>query len=249
MKGKVLGLLSIGLVACPLAATAQVTNLEYQSDAIVGTSSYLPTGFTQAIGNNELPVLPTSPFVGSMTASFTVDGSVSANNLTLAAFSVNFSGNDFIGGNRASFSTGELLNAPDAFATVPLGFNITTSNGAITGATLNWSDLFDVYHGPSSIVNIGPNGDSLAYFYGTTDGGCQNFVGIAGTPGNPSVPTFSYTGPSVNPCSLEGSSKTAGSWIVSTVPEIDPASATGGVTLLIGGLMMLRGRRVNIPRD
>ena len=39
---------------------------------------------------------------------------------------------------------------------------------------------------------------------------------------------------------------TPGSWSASSVPEIEPASAVGGLTLLFGGLAVLRGRRAKL---
>jgi hypothetical protein len=47
------------------------------------------------------------------------------------------------------------------------------------------------------------------------------------------------------PCQVNVGNKEAGEWHVKTtqVPEIDPASAASGLTLLLGGLAALRGRR------
>ena len=37
--------------------------------------------------------------------------------------------------------------------------------------------------------------------------------------------------------------------IITRAPEIDPASAMAGLTLLVGGLAVLRGRRVKISAE
>ena len=211
MNTKILGLLAVALFSGPMAANAQVTTLLYQGDVISGDSSYLPTPFTFYPGGyiGALAALPTSPFVGSFTASITVDGSVSADNLSLVAANFNFNGSNFVGGSGASFSIGLLLGG------VPLGYigdepyrcgavdciDFTTSNtGAITGAFINTDD-FQYYHAPIEQYVIGPGGDSITYLYATSGGTCQNFP-PGGPPPGPYAP---YTGPTVNPCSLGGS--------------------------------------------
>jgi len=73
LKGNILGLATV-LIAGPIAVNAQVTTLEYQGDVITGTSTYLPSGFVAPTCTNcALPVLPSSRFVGSFTASIVVD--------------------------------------------------------------------------------------------------------------------------------------------------------------------------------
>ena len=244
MNTKILGLLAVALFSGPMAANAQVTTLLYQGDVISGDSSYLPTGFTGDTGG-AFSALPTSPFVGSFTASITVDGSVSADNLSLVAANFNFNGSNFVGGSGASFSIGLLQEPPLGYISGPdicySGgcIDLTTSNtGAITGASININDS-QYYHAPYEQYVIGPGGDSITYLYATSNGTCQDF-----SPGgfNPFAP---YTGPTVNPCSLGGSNQTAGTWIATTayVPEIDPASAASGLTLLLGSLVVLRGRQ------
>lgn len=240
MNRKTLALMVVGsLIAIPLAATAQVTSLFYQGDFMTGTSTYLPVGLT-APGNGVFATLPTAPVLGAYTVSLTVDGSVSANDLTLAAFSFNFNGSNGV----ANFSPVIALDADAATFTFgsadfsgPGGdIILTSSNGAITGATVDLRNT--PFHESSSQIEIGPTGDSFAYGYAGGLGGCQDLV-LSGP--NP-VP---YAGPAINPCSVSASNKTPGAWLVTTqAPEIDPASAAGGLTLLLGGLAVMRGRRV-----
>ena len=73
---------------------------------------------------------------------------------------------------------------------------------------------------------IGPNGDSVSYTYAGVNGACTQ-QGAA----------------EPNPCTVVASSKSAGVWLVTQAAEIDPASAASGLTLLLGGLTVLRGRR------
>jgi hypothetical protein len=234
MNRKILGLLGVAMVAAPIAATAQTTTLEYQGDVITGISTYLPNGFT----GGEYAPLPTSPFVGSFSASITVDGSVRANDLNITAANFVFGGSNFVSGNGATFSL-EMAQSPQSIASAQGAPNfcvlegcvdLTISHGAITGATVDINSL--IYNASDYLYGIGPHGDFIDYAYGN-EGGCPNFPPPSGT----------YTGPTISPCSLGGSNTRAGTWIVSRVPEIDPSLTMSGVMLLIGGLAVLRGRR------
>jgi hypothetical protein len=103
-------------------------------------------------------------------------------------------------------------------------FAFTTNNtGAITGWNIDLSFTFVGTNSPSgnSIV-LGASGDSYAGF-GSTPSGCAPTGG----------------------CSLfiQESSTTPGVWSVAQkAPEIDPAAAASGLTLLLGGLAVMRGR-------
>jgi hypothetical protein len=104
-------------------------------------------------------------------------------------------------------------------------FAFTTNNmGAITGWNIDLSFTFVGTNSPSgnSIV-LGTSGDSYTGF-GSTPSGCAPSGG----------------------CSLfiQENTTTAGVWSVAQkAPEIDPASAASGMTLLLGGLAVMRGRR------
>jgi hypothetical protein len=98
---------------------------------------------------------------------------------------------------------------------------LTTANGVVTGAIVDWdkpaiggSYIFDVS------FNIGPQGDTY-----------NNIVA-----GGPSGECLPY-------CGVMESNSTPGVWEVVRAPEIDPESAASGLTLLLGGLAVLRGWR------
>ena len=77
------------------------------------------------------------------------------------------------------------------------------------------------------LLTIGPTGDSISYVYEGSNGPC----------------TQQRSGGGPNPCTVVASSNSAGAWQVTRAPEIDPASAATGLTLLLGGVAVLRGRR------
>jgi hypothetical protein len=56
---------------------------------------------------------------------------------------------------------------------------------------------------------------------------------------------FTFGSPQSFGCGSSGSNTTPGVWTSSAIqaPEIDPASAASGLTLLLGGVAVLRGRR------
>jgi hypothetical protein len=231
MNTKILGFLA-AMLAEVTAANAQTNTLEYQGDAISGISSYWPSGFTNPNS------LPTSAFVGSLTAAITLSGSASANNLALVAYDFNFNGSNFIGSSGASFSL-DLPTGPAPYSNMSTELDFcsaqgcidltTASNGAIDGAVVDINSA--AYHASEADFAITAGGDSLSYLYATTNGTCQNL-----TPG---------AGPTVNPCSLSGRDSTAGTWIASSVPEIDTGSAGAGLALLLGSLLVLHGRRLS----
>jgi hypothetical protein len=240
MNNRILVLLAVGILTAPITGNAQITTLDYQGYLMYGSSTYLPTNFVQPI-NTPIVTLPTTGASGEFTADLTLSGSLSANNLVLTSYDVNFAGKS---GNE-SFSVGPIVPGPAPL--IPLlsvscinadaCYQLTSANGAITGATLFFSNT--TYHSSPEFATIGTSGDSFSYTYATSNGGCENLV-PHGPPGNPY-----YAGPTINPCGLGVSNSKAGVWTVSTqkAPEIDPASAVSGLTLLLGGVAVLRGRR------
>jgi hypothetical protein len=236
MKRKTIGLLTVLLLIGPVAANAQTTTLEYQGNVMGGSSTYLPSGYTTLYPS---PPLPNLPFAGTFTASVMLSGSLSANDLELVSYGVSFSGS-----NGTSFALG--VDAGPA-PVIPEGppfcsaggscIGLTTVNGAITGATIDFINNNSL--GLESVATIGPTGDSFSYSYTTTNGGCEDMFY-----GNPTGPGFYYPGKTINPCTVNVSDTKAGDWTVTRTPEIDSASAAGAFTLLLGGLAVLRGRRV-----
>jgi hypothetical protein len=238
-------LLAVGILTAPITGNAQITTLDYQGYLMEGSSTYLPTNFVQPI-NSPIVTLPTTGASGEFTAAITLSGSLSANNLVLTSYDVNFAGKT---GNE-SFSDGPIVPGPEPL--IPLlsvscispdaCFQLTSAKGAITGATLFFSNTD--YHSSLEFARIGTSGDAFSYEYATTSGTCENMV-PQGPPGNPY-----YAGPTINPCSVNVSNSKAGVWTVSStaVPEIDPSSAASGLTLLVGGVAVLRARRKLAPR-
>jgi hypothetical protein len=226
-------LLGAMILAAPLTANAQVTTLDYQGSVMSGTSDYLPTGFTQTNSGGSFTTLPTAPVIGSFTASITLDGSFGSPDLTLTSFNVTFNGN-----NGTSFSKGEGSGGGQSVGGGPdfLVGQFFAGSGTIdvtpTGATINISS--DQYHANQELITIGPTGDSFSWSYGTSQGSCANLPGADGG---------TYTGSTINPCDVNASSSTAGIWKVTQTPEIDPASAASGLALLLGGTLVLTGRR------
>jgi len=107
---------------------------------------------------------------------------------------------------------------------------LTTSGNAVTGATFdiasNWLKSSNYQFG------IGSGGDSFQLFELGEAVGCgfgPNYVNYVGTTGNNA------------PCNVNVANPTAGVW--TRAREIDPASAASGLTPLLGGLAVLRGRR------
>jgi hypothetical protein len=230
MNYKILGL--VALLTGP--ATAQETTLNFQGGDMTGTSTFLPTGLT-APANGGIPDLPTAPVIGTFTGSIVVDGSIAAHNLNLVDFGFTFTGN-----NGTPFSVDAepgqfaFLSGGGVKFTSPTGeIDLTTSHGAITGASVFLSDSFS--HGPSDTLSLGAGGGSFTWEFGSTGGNCDNL--------KPQFEGGVYTGSTINPCSLQVSGS-SGAWLVTTTaPEIDPASAASGLTLLLGGIAVLRGRR------
>jgi len=240
MKIKVLALLTVGLIAAPIAAIAQITTLSYGGDLMTGSSTYLPTGLAVPT-NGSVATLPTAPVSGEFTAAISLSGSLAANDLTLVSYNVSFNGSNGIAGFAPTISFGPAplsgfggLNFCSATGSC---IDLTTSNGAITGAAMDLVNT--VYHASSSTIDIGPTGDAFIYRYATVNGTCESQINT--TPGGGGI----YRGGPVNPCVVRAGNKTAGEWRVTTTsaPEIDPASAGSGLTLLFGAAAVLRGRR------
>jgi hypothetical protein len=130
----------------------------------------------------------------------------------------------FSGSGATSNVTSFQFNVTDG---TPLGdgpypsIALTTANGVVTGAIVDWdkpeiggSYIFDIS------FSIGPQGDTY-----------NNFA--AGGPAGECIPI----------CGVMESNSTPGVWEVVRAPEIDPACTASGLTLLLGGIAVLRGRR------
>jgi hypothetical protein len=226
------GLIALGLTAASMVAHSQVTTLDFQSSSVLtGTSSYLPLYDTTSDPN---AALPTSPFSGNLSLSIQLTGSFAQKDLYVTSFQGDIGGAGlYVGPGPLSWMGTPTVCGP------PGCIDFITSNGAILGATL---DVFgNEYHNSYDHITIGANGDSVSYSFADTNGGCLSHLSTIG------ANTYANTGPAINPCSVDASNRTAGTWTVTgalAAPEIDPAFAASGLTLLFGGIAVLRGRRV-----
>jgi hypothetical protein len=101
----------------------------------------------------------------------------------------------------------------------PGSLTFTTTDGVITGWNVSFGEC--PCYGSQNLTLSNPGGDSYS-------------INIIPTPDAGPDQTI-YQG---------NASGTSGEWETSEAPEIDPASAVGGLTLLIGGIAVARGRRV-----
>jgi hypothetical protein len=225
MNNKILAMLTVGLMAAPIAAPAQITTLDYQSALSGGTTYYNNPTPPQLLTPQQFAASFTSaPFTGNITASLQESGSAGGEVLS---GTVNVTG-----------SAGTNINLSFGLAALEYGsppflafdgssgtVNLLMSNGAITGATMDIT--FSSYHEPTMFLTIGPTGSAtLDYLYNGTNGPCTQ-----------------QGADEPNPCTLTAASNSAGVWQATGAPEIDPASAASGLTLLLGGLAVMRGRR------
>jgi hypothetical protein len=195
MKWNLLGLLTTGVLAGPLAANAQVTTLDYLGSA---------NGVVLTYDGHDPPT--TSPFTGTFTAEVVVDGSIAANNLTIASYNV---------AGPVSISGASLGNQGSLIWFLAGGeMSLTTLNGAITGATFQYTQSPGNGAGDSSF-SITANGDTFAVgqFFPGTGRGTQTYGGGSGV------------------------------WTATTAPEMDPTSSATSLTLLLGSIVVLRARR------
>jgi hypothetical protein len=133
---------------------------------------------------------------------------------------ITFSGSGELSSEVTSFQFNVTDGTPLGDGPYP-SIGLTTANGVVTGAVVDWdkpaiggSYIFDIS------FSIGPQGDTY-----------NNFA--AGGPAGECIPI----------CGVMESNSTPGVWEVVRAPEIDPAPAAGGLTLLLGGIAVLRGRR------
>jgi hypothetical protein len=224
MNSKILGLLAIALTAQPMCANAQITTLEYQNTVTGSTTFYnYPAPPLDLTPQQFAAAFSSAPFAGTITASFTVTGESAGAFLTGAVNVVGYGGTDI----DLVFDVDALGRAPGtlyAFNGSSGTVDVTGSHGAITGATMDLT--FSSYNEPTMYLYIGPTNDSLYYVYADATGPCTQ-----------------QGSDEPNPCTLGASNNSKGVWQVSRVPEIRPASAAAGLTLLLGGVAVLRGRR------
>jgi hypothetical protein len=236
----------ISLAARPMLASAQDTTIDYQGYVMGGTSTtYIYPGPIPPPNTPSSQILsPPVSTIAAFNASVTYSGSVAQNDLVVDSYQINLTANN--GQNFQLLDIGPGLY-PTGSQCPGIGgqqgcLSLTTSGDAVTGATINLNYLGAGGHTTFFDVSIGPSGDAFsetawaAVAYGCSTGG---YDGI-----------FTYVGPnSALPCTMNVSNPTAGIWTTvppTPVPEIDPTSAASGLTLLLGSVLVLRGRRVRI---
>jgi hypothetical protein len=215
MNYKILGsVAAVALMAGSISAIAQSTTYTYQGAAFTDGSLNIPA----PAGWTSLSVPPNIevvPLSGFIRLSAPLGDNL--NNVSVTPTYVDITSGDPFGS--------ALFRGVFAFS--------TNANGAIDG----WSISLDgSVPGPgghtltaTSVDMGGVGGDSA-----TLSTTCTAFF-PAGSPRD-----FESFG-----CGSTGSNTTPGVWTspAAKAPEIDPASAATGLTLLLGGLAVLRGRR------
>jgi len=184
-------------------ATAQVTTLTYEGN---------PLDATFVTYMSDPPTEVTTPFNGSVIASITLDGSLSSNDLALVSYDASAGG--------FSFDAVPCCNTPipgdTAFVIPGVTIYLATTNGAITGATLDFYS-YQTYGLRETVSIGGPSGDNIA---AETSNPFGTGTGLYGSNGSPGV------------------------WTVASAPEINPSSSATALTLLLGGLAIVRRRNL-----
>jgi hypothetical protein len=168
-------------------------------------------------GSGAILDVVTSPLMGSITLAAPLGDNL--HDAVVDPTSVNFS------------ATPALAFFPVASPDYSYAFMFSTNNvGAITG----WS--FSISNGTGG----GSNTEGFVSYTSEASGG-------TGEDSAYSTLTSPYINPITSPpgcCESSGYVDKPGSWTLArAVPEIDPASSVGGLTLLLGGLAIACGRR------
>jgi uncharacterized repeat protein (TIGR03803 family) len=209
-----------------------VTLTYHSSPSLSGTYTFLPTGL---LSNQDLP---SAPFSGTLSGTVVVDKTTLDENQNGYSDFPLYSSFQLVGTggtNVTMYSTYQVLigDGQGSCAGYENNICLTTSNGVITGATVS---LFgQSYHSYLSALSIGTQGESENYEFGSTYGGCEDYLD-SGPPGT------IYTGPMISPCSVQASSSLAGTWTVTiqqtgtyaTVFNFDGTDGTDPVYLIKG---------------
>ena len=245
MNTKKLGLFAVTALLASFGAHADTVQWDFTSSLMTGTSeaiNYTPFPLAPCTGYGSCGVTPTTGIIS---------GEVDATNGSVTNFNFSFNGVNYgtnvfsygnIGGGVTGFGyTTETTTTPNLSIFNPTGgFNGYGLTGYIdmsSGAPLINLSVSPVgAEGPGGTffdLIINPTGTqfSLGYTDVEPGAGCSGYSG-------PLITTTS--GSTLNPCSMQLASTSAGSW---KAPELDPSSAASGLTLLLGTFAVLRGRR------
>jgi hypothetical protein len=214
MNIKILGLLALGLmVAGPLAANAQTQTLGYTG------SPFTSLSISGNLSNGLADAIPEN--TGELVLSSPLGDNL--NNLAVTPVSWSFDSTTRFGS--------IYLNSNNPFAgefgeSTSFTFS-TDASGVLTGWNINViGGIFGGTNSPSSAAfTIGNAGDSFSSGFSTPS--CAAPPGVV-------VPCYQ----------ISESNSAPGYWksSITQAPEIDPASAANGLTLLLGGIAVLRGR-------
>jgi hypothetical protein len=221
MNSRFFGALLVVSLADPISANAQVTTLDYTGAEMTGTE----TNYVAATQS-----YVTTSFTDEIVAQIVLNGSIAQGDLTMVSYELGYTvhlmNNDGWADPLSGAFTGLSLcnngNSSQVFGCI----NLTAVGNTITGAVVNIStgaaQENDVFY------NIGLTGDSLTLA--------------------PSLQGFDPRGDYF--MGAQVSNTTPGTWSVTTsAPEMSPGVAPSGIALIIGSLMVLRGRRETKRRD
>jgi hypothetical protein len=237
MNTKKLGLFAVTAMAASFSTHAQTVQWDFTSGLLTGTSQ---TGSAPGTPCFSAPSnCGVTPTLGIIT------GEVDATNGAVTSFNFNFDGVNY-GTNLFSYGNiGDGVSGPvrtNENTGIP---NLSLYTGALTGY-IDLSSGAPIINLAQSANNAGVTFD-LVINSTSTQFGLSYFDVAPGINCDYSDPLISTTGGSVrNPCAMQVSSTTPGSW---KAPELDSSSAASGLTLLLGGLTVLRGRRKVVGND
>jgi hypothetical protein len=236
MNSKILGLLAIGVLAC--------VNSQAESVVIDGVfSGFVDAGGTGMIGSlNASSVAAGTPIFGTSSYNaqiFPVNSSSGGEGLYVALGSATPATiTEFVDG-RSFTVSGNVQSVLDVFSLPTqdpnnhlyletMNYGASVSSGGFSGAIdLNLSN----YLGAPFASNVN-NPGSVAFAN-------QNGLGVSQ---EDTLQALSSQGNNTGSLYFSISHAWAGP-VRFAAPEIDPAPAAGGVALLLGGLVVLRGRR------
>lgn len=256
MNGKILAFLVVSLTVClAKVASAQVitidpnnfasgqvinvpgVTLETETFVQTGTDSYVPTFYGPVYSDN----------VGTICAG---DGYGTTCSIGTSVFAPSPTGGLPLPGG-ANWGPGGFWGDPyygdEAFSCSQNCSVFAEAAGSVVlrlefAQPINFVDALALSNGgdPTEIAAF----DSSGNMVGISDNGCSPICSSGGFWGNATITTAT---PDISTVLIGGSDSFRPINTISyAAPEIDPTSAVSGLTLLLGGLMVLRGRRTRI---
>jgi len=215
MNHKIQGLLTFALLGAPLAALAQMETLDYTGSPFtsLSISGNLSNGLANSVLANAGDIVLSAPLGDNLS------------NVAVTPISWSFDSNTQLGG--------IYLNSNNPVAGGPGESTSFIFSTDATGMLTAWS--LKVTDG----ILFGTNTTSFAAFTASSNAGDTFSSGF-------STPACAAPPPLPNPCfNVIESGAAPGSWkaTMTATPEIDPASTASGLALLLGGLVVLCGRR------